>query len=94
MRSNDNPSMDPNYIELLKKRAKESRVYSEHQLVGLSIAEILEDEAHKSLYMRLAKKHSKDFDQHDGLYWECLFFLWKIVFIILMEKDLNYQAII
>ena len=49
------------YIEILKQRAKESRVYSEHQLVGLSIAEILEDEAHKSLYMRLAKKHSKDF---------------------------------
>ena len=32
------------YIEELKKRKKESRVYKEYQLVGLLIAEILEDE--------------------------------------------------
>ena len=43
------------YLETLQKRAKESRVYSFHQLVGLDIAKILEDEGHKSLYMRLAK---------------------------------------
>jgi len=48
------------YIELLKRRAKESKVYSEHQLTGLLLSEILEDEKHKSLYMRLAKKYDKD----------------------------------
>lgn len=48
------------YIELLKQRAKESRVYTEYQLTGLMLAEILNDEKHKSLYMRLAKKHDKD----------------------------------
>lgn len=48
------------YIEILKKRAKESRVYSPHQLAGLLIAEILNDEKHKSLYMKLAKKHGTD----------------------------------
>ena len=48
------------YIELLKQRAKESRVYAEHQMTGLMLAEILHDEKHKSLYMRLAKKHDKD----------------------------------
>ena len=48
------------YFELLKKRAKESRVYSKHQLVGLELAQILEDDAHKSLYMKLAKKYDAD----------------------------------
>lgn len=48
------------YLEILKQRAKESKVYSEHQMTGLMLAEILEDEKHKSLYMRLAKKHDKD----------------------------------
>ena len=48
------------YIEELKKRKKESRVYSEHQLVGLLIAEALEDDAHKSLYIKLAKENDSD----------------------------------
>ena len=48
------------YIEELKKRKKESRVYKEYQLVGLLIAEILEDEEHKSLYIKLAKEHNQD----------------------------------
>jgi len=48
------------YIEELKKRKKESRVYSEHQLVGLLIAEILDDDAHKSLYIKLAKDNNQD----------------------------------
>ncbi len=46
------------YLETLKKRARESRVYSFHQLVGLDLAQILEDEKHKALYMRLAKTRS------------------------------------
>jgi len=48
------------YRELLKKRAKESKVYSSHQLVGLTLAEILGDESHKSLYIKLAKTHDMD----------------------------------
>lgn len=48
------------YLEELKRRKKESRVYSEHQLVGLLIAEILEDEEHKSLYMKLARDDNAD----------------------------------
>lgn len=48
------------YIEELKRRKKESRVYKEYQLVGLLIAEILEDEEHKSLYIKLAKEHNQD----------------------------------
>lgn len=48
------------YKELLKKRAKESKVYAPHQLTGLILAEILEDEQHKSLYIKLAKEYDAD----------------------------------
>lgn len=48
------------YIKELKRRSGESRIYSEHQLMGLLIAEALGDEAHKSLYMKLAKSHNAD----------------------------------
>lgn len=44
------------YIEKLKKRAKESRVYKKYQLIGLEIAQALGDEKHKSLYIKLAKE--------------------------------------
>ena len=43
------------YLNELKKRGKESRVYRKYQLVGLELAKILEDEKHKSLYIKLAK---------------------------------------
>ena len=43
------------YLELLKERAKKSRVYRPHQLTGLMLAEILGDPSHKSLYMKLSK---------------------------------------
>lgn len=48
------------YLDELKKRKSQSRVYKEYQLVGLSIAEILEDEKHKALYIKLAKEHNPD----------------------------------
>lgn len=48
------------YLELLRKRAKESKVYSPHQLTGLMIAEILGDEKHKALYIKLAKNNDAD----------------------------------
>jgi len=43
------------YFGVLKERSKKSRVYKPHQLTGLSLAEILEDPDHKSLYMKLSK---------------------------------------
>lgn len=48
------------YLELLKERAKKSKVYSPHQMTGLMLAEILGDEKHKSLYIKLAKKYKAD----------------------------------
>ena len=48
------------YLKELKKRAGESKVYSKHQLAGLEIAEYLEDEKHKSLYIKLAKQNNPE----------------------------------
>lgn len=51
------PSSSKDYLEELKRRSKTSRVYKSYQLTGLEIANILEDWQHKSLYIKLAKKH-------------------------------------
>lgn len=48
------------YIKELKKRAKESHIYKEYQLTGVNIAEILSDEKHKALYIKLAKQKDND----------------------------------
>lgn len=44
------------YLKKLKERAKKSRVYRKYQLIGLEISQILGDEKHKSLYIKLAKE--------------------------------------
>lgn len=46
------------YLKIVRARAQKSHVYTKHQLIGLEIARLVEDEAHKSLYMKLAKEHS------------------------------------
>ncbi len=46
------------YLKNLSKRSKVSRAYSAHQSVGLELAGILNDAAHKALYIRLAKKYT------------------------------------
>lgn len=48
-----------NYLEELEKRQKKSKIYSTHQMTGLIIARILEDEKHKSLYIKLAKEYEE-----------------------------------
>lgn len=54
------PPSAKEYMEMFRERAKKSRVYSKHQMTGLMLAEILEDNKHKALYMRLAKKHDNE----------------------------------
>ena len=49
------------YLQELTRRAKESHVYRNYQLLGLQIAEILGDEKHKSLYIKLAKEKNGEF---------------------------------
>lgn len=48
------------YLNELKRRKKESRVYKSYQLTGLIIADILEDRKHKSLYIKLAKEYGEN----------------------------------
>ncbi len=52
--------IEKDYIETLKERGKKSHVYKKYQLTGLLIAQLLNDEKHKSLYIKLAKKHNSD----------------------------------
>jgi hypothetical protein len=48
------------YLKLIEERAKQSHVYTKHQLIGLVLAEMLGDEDHKSFYMRLAKDYPEN----------------------------------
>lgn len=48
------------YLDVLKERAKVSRVYKKHQMTGLMISQILGDEKYKSLYIKLAKENNQD----------------------------------
>ena len=50
-------AIDKNYLKIIKERAKKSHVYKKYQFTGLLIAQLLNDEKHKSLYIKLAKKH-------------------------------------
>ncbi len=50
------PSLDGGYLQKLKKRSRESHIYRKYQLIGLELAELLNDPAHKSLYIKLAKE--------------------------------------
>lgn len=52
--------IESGYLRKLKRRAAESKAYKKYQLVGLEIAKILEDEKHKSLYIKLAKSGNAD----------------------------------
>lgn len=44
------------YLKKLRERAKKSRVYKKHQMIGLRIGRELDDSKHKALYMKLAKE--------------------------------------
>lgn len=50
-------AINKEYLEIIKDRVKKSRVYKKYQFTGLLIAQLLNDEKHKSLYIKLAKKH-------------------------------------
>lgn len=49
------------YLEGLKERGKKSRITKPYQMTGLYLAKLLEDEKHKSLYIRLAKEYNANF---------------------------------
>jgi len=47
---------NPEYIKTIQERSKKSHIYSRHQSMGLLLADILGDQEHKSLYIKLAKE--------------------------------------
>ena len=51
--------LDSGYLEEIRKRRKESKIYKEFQLVGLEIADMLGDQKNIAIYMRLAKNGNK-----------------------------------
>lgn len=54
------------YFKNLDERRHQSHVYRPFQLIGLELAEILHDDAHKSLYIKIAKDHT-DYQRLLGL---------------------------
>ncbi len=54
------PKLKDKYVTELKRRGKESHVYTKFQLIGLEISQILHDEKHKALYIKLAKDKSPE----------------------------------
>jgi hypothetical protein len=52
-------AIDKDYLNILKERLKKNRVYKKFQFTGLTLTQILNDEKHKSLYIKLAKKYDE-----------------------------------
>ena len=49
----------PYYLKILKRR-KKSKIYHKHQIIGLILADLLNDKKHKSLYIKLAKEYDQE----------------------------------
>ena len=49
-----------NYLSTIAQRKKESHIHREFQFIGLEVAQMLGDIAHKALYIKLAKIYGKD----------------------------------
>jgi hypothetical protein len=51
--------INKDYLDVIKERTKKVRVHKKFQFTGLAVAKLLNDEKHKSLYIKLAKKHDE-----------------------------------
>lgn len=51
--------IDKDYLNTLRERTKKVRVHKKFQFTGLAVAQLLNDEKHKSLYIKLAKKYDE-----------------------------------
>ena len=56
----DLKKIDSQRLFRLKEENKDSRIYKRHQLIGLMLADILKDDEHKSLYIKLAKQYNNE----------------------------------
>lgn len=48
------------YLQIISERQKDKHITREFQLIGLEVAGILHDQAHKALYIKLTKQFGKD----------------------------------
>lgn len=46
------------YLDKIRERAKKSRIHTRHQMIGLMIANILEDKKYLSLYIKMAREEN------------------------------------
>ena len=53
-------AIDKEYMQTLRERSKKSHIYKKYQMVGLMLSEMLHDEAHKVLYIKLAKQYDQE----------------------------------
>lgn len=51
--------INKDYLDVIRERTKKVRVHKKFQFTGLAIAQLLNDEKHKSLYIKLAKKYNE-----------------------------------
>ncbi|MFA5084448.1 MAG: hypothetical protein WC475_03685 [Candidatus Paceibacterota bacterium] len=52
-------NIDKDYLNTIKERGNTGRVHKKFQFTGLTIAGILGDEKHKSLYIKMAQKYDE-----------------------------------
>lgn len=52
-------AIDKDYLNTIKERTEKVRVHKKFQFTGLALTQLLNDEKHKSLYMKLAKKYDE-----------------------------------
>lgn len=48
--------IDKDYLQTIRERGVKSHVYKKYQSTGLALAQLLDDQKHIALYIRLAKK--------------------------------------
>jgi len=53
-------NLKASYLKKLKERKIRSRTYKKYQFIGLELARILNDNGHKSLYIKLAKDRDNE----------------------------------
>lgn len=52
--------IDGEYLNKLNEQIKKSRISKKYQLIGLMVADLLNDIKHKALYIKLAKEYDPE----------------------------------
>lgn len=60
-KNNSSKSIVEKYMKALREKTSRKRITKEYQSTGLALAQILQDEEHKSLYIKLAKEYDNNY---------------------------------